>query len=104
MLPGIIGLVQATEAVKLLLNAGEPLIGRLLMYDSLAMKFREFRTVKDPACALCGPKPTITELEKAHAEGAACAIRPPAGRELPHAVAKAAVTSGPPSSNGGHGA
>ena len=101
MLPGIIGLVQATEAVKLLLNAGEPLIGRLLMYDSLAMKFREFRTVKDPACALCGPNPTITALEKGHDEGAACSIRPPAARELPHATAKASVAAGSPSPNGG---
>jgi adenylyltransferase/sulfurtransferase len=73
VLPGIIGLVQATEAVKLLLNIGEPLVGRLMMYDSLAMKFREFRTVKDPACALCSAKRTIRELEKGHGE-AACAI------------------------------
>ena len=89
MLPGIVGLVQATEAVKLLLNIGEPLIGRLLMYDSLGMKFREFKSPKDPGCALCGTKPTILELEKSHAESGACAL--PATRELPHAPATAPV-------------
>ena len=94
MLPGIVGLVQATEAVKLLLNMGEPLVGRLLMYDSLAMRFREFRTPKDPGCALCGPKPTILELEKAHPEaGGACAL--PAAREIPHAPATAPVSPAP---------
>ena len=90
MLPGIVGLVQATEAVKLLLNIGEPLVGRLLMYDSLGMRFREFRTPKDPGCALCGTNPTILELEKAHGEaGGACAL--PASRETPHAAAVAPV-------------
>ncbi|KAF0246300.1 MAG: adenylyltransferase and [Planctomycetota bacterium] len=89
MLPGIVGLVQATEAVKLLLNIGEPLIGRLLMYDSLGMKFREFKSPKDPGCALCGTKPTILELEKSHAEGAACAL--PAARALPPSPAAAPV-------------
>ncbi len=89
MLPGIVGLVQATEAVKLLLNIGETLVGRLLMYDSLAMKFREFKSPKDPGCALCGPKPTILELEKSLPEaGGACALP---SRELPHVPAAAVV-------------
>jgi sulfur-carrier protein adenylyltransferase/sulfurtransferase len=90
VLPGIVGLVQATEAVKLLLNIGEPLIGRLLMYDSLGMKFREFKSPKDAGCALCGPKPTILELEKAHAEAGACAVTPKASAEAPRAHAGAA--------------
>ena len=89
VLPGIIGLVQATEALKLILNAGEPLIGRLLMYDSLGMHFREFRTSKDPECAICSAKATIKELEKSHG-GEACAIRP---ASVPAPVAAASVTA-----------
>ncbi len=59
ILPGIIGVVQATEAIKLLLGKGEPLVGRLLTYDSLKMKFRELRLRKDPSCPVCGKNPTI---------------------------------------------
>lgn len=60
VLPGVIGLLQATEVIKLLLGEGEPLIGRLLVYDALAMETRRFTLAKDPACAVCGPSPTIT--------------------------------------------
>jgi sulfur-carrier protein adenylyltransferase/sulfurtransferase len=62
VLPGIIALIQATEAVKLLTGVGEPLIGRFLHYDALAMRFEEFRFQKDPDCPVCGKQPTITEL------------------------------------------
>lgn len=62
VLPGIIGTIQATEAMKLILGQGEPLIGRLLLYDALDMTFDELRLHKDPDCPVCGPKPTITEL------------------------------------------
>ena len=62
MLPGVIGVIQATETVKLIIGKGEPLIGRLLMYDSLAMRFREVRIRRDPNCPICGDNPTITEL------------------------------------------
>jgi adenylyltransferase/sulfurtransferase len=62
VLPGIIALIQATEAVKLLTGIGEPLIGRFLHYDALAMRFDEFRFEKDPECPVCGTSPTITEL------------------------------------------
>ncbi len=62
ILPGIIGLVQATEAVKLILGAGEPLVGRLLLYDALAMRFRELRLRRNPDCPVCGDHPTITKL------------------------------------------
>ena len=55
-------MIQATETIKLLLEQGESLIGRLLMYDSLAMRFREIRIRRDPDCPLCGANPTITEL------------------------------------------
>jgi molybdopterin/thiamine biosynthesis adenylyltransferase/rhodanese-related sulfurtransferase len=61
VLPGVIGLLQATESLKLLLGIGEPLVGRLLVYDALAMEFRRFGVPKDPACPVCGPRPSITE-------------------------------------------
>jgi sulfur-carrier protein adenylyltransferase/sulfurtransferase len=62
ILPGLIGLVQATEAVKLILGSGEPLIGRLLLYDALAMRFRELKLRRNPECPACGDHPTITKL------------------------------------------
>jgi adenylyltransferase/sulfurtransferase len=62
ILPGTIGLIQATEAVKLILGIGEPLVGRLLLYDALAMKFRELKLRKNPECPVCGDHPTITKL------------------------------------------
>jgi sulfur-carrier protein adenylyltransferase/sulfurtransferase len=62
ILPGAIGVVQATEAVKLILGVGEPLIGRLMLYDALGMSFREMRLRKDPGCPICGENPTVTEL------------------------------------------
>ena len=61
VLPGIIGVVQATEAIKLVLGEGEPLIGRLLTYDSLKMNFRTLKLRKDKSCPVCGDKPTIRE-------------------------------------------
>ncbi len=62
VLPGIIGVIQANEAVKLIIGIGETLIGRLLLYDALAMSFREMKLRKDPNCPLCGPQRTIHEL------------------------------------------
>jgi adenylyltransferase/sulfurtransferase len=62
ILPGIIGLVQATEAVKLILGVGEPLVGRLMLYDALAMRFRELKLRRNPECPACGDHPTITKL------------------------------------------
>jgi molybdopterin/thiamine biosynthesis adenylyltransferase/rhodanese-related sulfurtransferase len=62
ILPGLIGVVQATETVKLLLGKGRPLIGRLLLYDALDMTFREMKVRKSPKCPICGPNPTITRL------------------------------------------
>ena len=61
VLPGIIGTVQATEAIKIVLETGEPLVGRLLTYDSLKMKFGTLKLRQDPSCVVCGPSPTITE-------------------------------------------
>ena len=60
VLPGIIGTLQALEAIKLVLGIGSPLIGRLLMFDGLALTTRELRVHRDPACAMCGDAPTIT--------------------------------------------
>jgi molybdopterin/thiamine biosynthesis adenylyltransferase/rhodanese-related sulfurtransferase len=61
VLPGVIGMIQATEALKIVLEQGEPLIGRLLMYDSLNMKFRNLKLRRDPNCPVCGDHPTIKE-------------------------------------------
>ena len=60
VLPGIIGVLQALEAIKLIIKVGEPLVGRLLFFDALKMKFREFNLRRDPQCPVCGPNPTIT--------------------------------------------
>jgi molybdopterin/thiamine biosynthesis adenylyltransferase/rhodanese-related sulfurtransferase len=62
VLPGMIGVIQATEAVKLILGVGEPLIGRFLIYDALRMRFRELKLRKDPDCPVCGTHPTVTAL------------------------------------------
>jgi adenylyltransferase/sulfurtransferase len=62
VLPGIIGTIQATETIKLILGRGEPLIGRFLIYDALRMRFRELKLRKDPDCPVCGTHPTVTEL------------------------------------------
>ncbi len=58
----MIGVVQATETVKLILGNGEPLVGRLLLYDALSMRFRELRIRKNPECPACGEHPTVTRL------------------------------------------
>jgi molybdopterin/thiamine biosynthesis adenylyltransferase/rhodanese-related sulfurtransferase len=62
VLPGIIGVIQATEAVKLIAGIGEPLIGRFLIYDALRMHFRELKLRKDPDCPVCGTHPTVKKL------------------------------------------
>ncbi|MEZ5286187.1 MAG: molybdopterin-synthase adenylyltransferase MoeB [Vicinamibacterales bacterium] len=62
VLPGIIGTIQATEAIKLILGQGEPLIGRFLIYDALRMRFRELKLRRDPECPVCGDQPTVREL------------------------------------------
>ena len=67
ILPGLIGCIQATEAVKLILGQGEPLIGRLLLYDALQMSFREFKVRRNPNCPICGDHPTITQADRLRA-------------------------------------
>ena len=62
ILPGLVGVMQATETIKLILGAGEPLIGRLLLIDALAMRFRELKLRKNRECPVCGENPTVTAL------------------------------------------
>jgi adenylyltransferase/sulfurtransferase len=62
ILPGLVGIIQATEAIKLILGKGAPLIGRLLLVDALGMKFRELKLRKNPDCPACGTHPTVTKL------------------------------------------
>src|SRR5687768_4703029 len=62
VLPGIIGVIQATESIKLILGVGEPLIGRFLIFDALNMKFRELKLRRDPECPVCGDNPTVKKL------------------------------------------
>jgi adenylyltransferase/sulfurtransferase len=62
ILPGLVGVIQATEVIKLILGKGTPLIGRLLLVDALSMRFRELKLRKNPECPVCGDNPTVTEL------------------------------------------
>jgi len=62
VLPGLVGLIQATEALKMVLGKGEPLVGRLLLVDALEMRFREVKLRKSPDCPVCGERPTVTGL------------------------------------------
>ena len=62
VLPGIIGSIQAMETIKLILGVGQPLIGRLVLFDALKLQFRELKLEKDPDCPVCGTRPTVTEL------------------------------------------
>src|SRR5208337_686164 len=62
ILPGLVGVIQATEAIKLILGKGDSLIGRLLLVDALNMRFRELKLRKNPECPVCGQNPTVTQL------------------------------------------
>ena len=79
ILPGLIGIIQATEAIKLILGNGEPLIGRLLLVDALAMRFRELKLKKNPECPVCGAHPTVTALIDYQQF---CGIKPEAHSEI----------------------
>jgi molybdopterin/thiamine biosynthesis adenylyltransferase/rhodanese-related sulfurtransferase/molybdopterin converting factor small subunit len=87
VLPGIVGALQANEVIKLIVGAGEPLIGRLLLFDALKVKFRELKLRKDPACPICSEHPTQHELID---YDQFCGIAPPAGAV--HAAGAAAGT------------
>ncbi len=75
VLPGVLGAIQATEAIKLILGIGEPLVGRLLTYDALEMRFGEFRFERRRDCAVCGDRPTITEPRDAEELCAGAALQ-----------------------------
>lgn len=76
VLPGIVGLIQATEVIKLVLDAGEPLVGRLLTFDALTTTFRELKLRRDPECPMCGPD-APDSLEDIEYTDLGCAIRLP---------------------------
>ena len=81
ILPGLLGIIQATETIKLILGSGEPLIGRLLLVDALGMRFRELKLRKNLDCPVCGTNPTVTALIDYHQF---CGIR---GEEAPSVIA-----------------
>jgi adenylyltransferase/sulfurtransferase len=87
ILPGLVGVMQATEAVKLILGRGEPLVGRLLLVDALGMRFRELKLRKDPSCPACGERPTLTKLADYEAF---CGVR---GEESPASSGVPEVTA-----------
>ncbi|MGE0705672.1 MAG: molybdopterin-synthase adenylyltransferase MoeB [Vicinamibacterales bacterium] len=87
VLPGIIGVIQATEALKLITGIGEPLIGRFLIYDALRMRFRELKLRRDPECPVCGDHPTVTKLIDYEQF---CGLRP----AVPEEAVAAAVAAG----------
>jgi len=89
ILPGTIGLIQATETVKLILGIGEPLVGRLLLYDALGMRFRELKLRKNPECPICGDHRTITKLIDYHQF---CGVPQP--NEAPAAAQETKVNEG----------
>jgi molybdopterin/thiamine biosynthesis adenylyltransferase/rhodanese-related sulfurtransferase len=86
ILPGLVGVMQATEAIKLILGKGEPLIGRLLLVDALGMRFRELKLRRNPDCPVCGAHPTVRELIDYNEF---CGIR---GEEKPVEAAVPAIT------------
>ena len=88
VLPGVVGAIQATEAIKLLLGAGQPLVGRLLLYDALGMSFRSLRIPKDPECPACGPNASIRTLREEAAACAAPAVRSVTAEELRERIAR----------------
>ncbi len=97
VLPGVVGCLQATEALKLLLGIGQPLVGRLVLYDALALSFREVRLDRDPACPLCGENPTVRTLvdyEELCGIGRGEDAPAPEGSEVTPAELKAWLDSG----------
>ena len=90
VLPGVIGTLQATEALKLILGRGRPLVGRLVLFDALEMRFRELALRRDPRCPVCGERPTIRTLADTAATCEVASAEPPTG-EPPLEIAPAAL-------------
>ena len=95
VLPGIIGTIKATEALKLVLGVGEPLVGRFLMFDALKMRFREISLAKDPDCPICGANPTIRELFD-YDEYCTSSTVPPRASDVTVADLKSMIDAGRP--------
>ncbi len=95
VLPGIVGSIQALEAIKLILRRGEPLVGRLLLFDALRLQFRELTIAKDVACPVCGPHATITSLIDYEAFCGVGAEPGPGGPEITALELKAALVRSP---------
>jgi len=95
-LPGVIGSIQAMEAVKLLLGIGESLVGRLMLFDALRLQFRELTLQRDPACPLCGESPTVRELIDYEEFCGVAPVAFPAGIEVTPAELQRALASGRP--------
>ena len=98
ILPGLVGVIQATEVIKLIVGIGEPLVGRLLLVDTLSMHFKTLKLRKNPECPVCGPNPTVTELID---YDQFCGITPPSGNgplevQQNKAVGEQAVVDGIP--------
>jgi molybdopterin/thiamine biosynthesis adenylyltransferase/rhodanese-related sulfurtransferase len=91
VLPGVIGTIQATEALKLILGIGDPLIGRFLVYDALKMRFRDLKLPKDPDCPVCGLRPTIITLKES---AASCEARSGGGPECTVRELKTRIDAG----------
>jgi len=96
VLPGIVGSLQALEAIKLILGVGEPLVGRLLLFDALRLRFRELQLRKDPDCPLCGPRPSITGLIDYEAFCGIGVPAAPTGFEISATELHAALDAGRP--------
>jgi adenylyltransferase/sulfurtransferase len=90
VLPGIIGVIQATETIKLITGIGEPLIGRFLIYDALKMRFRELKLKKDPDCPVCGTHPTVKALIDYEEF---CGVHPPKDEPEPTGVRSTEITA-----------
>ena len=89
VLPGTIGTIQATEAIKILIGVGQPLIGRFLIFDALRMRFRELKLRKDSECPVCGTNPTVRELIDYEQF---CGVRQPPTRPLARLAPRATST------------
>ncbi|HET7220233.1 MAG TPA: molybdopterin-synthase adenylyltransferase MoeB [Vicinamibacterales bacterium] len=83
VLPGIIGTIQATETIKIILGIGEPLVGRFLIYDALRMRFREIALRRDPDCPVCGDRPSIRDVREYERAVCEAEVRPTADAEYP---------------------
>ena len=95
VLPGIIGSLQAMEAIKLILGIGQPPLGEILIYDALRTSFRSLKLTRDPACRLCGKNPTITSVSNSETlANASCAIHDPAMQTITPDELKARLDSG----------